>query len=454
MSTFNTLKQFVPNDVCLNCRVCCRFADKESVFRPSLLKEDKEGLREQAPTVASGQEGRIALKECSSGLYCCKFFDKEGNRCSVYDLRPFECRIYPFVIARHNGRAYLGIDSNCPYAEENRRPGEFLEYVEHLFDYLPARPDLNEICSLACDYGSSVEPLKEIKRVSLKEIALGDRAFIEGYLKPGEHRLSAYSFAGIYIWKDFFDIRQAVFDGRLLISFKNGSGAFLYLDPWGKGAGLPAIHYIRDALKVTRIDNVEEDAAEKFRQAGLRVEERGREYVYLREEQAALKGGRFKSKRADINYFLNNYGFKYRPYKESDKDGAVSLLEGWAKGRQSASKDKMHNLMLEDALRYHRRAFEDYKGLGLTGRVVEVDGRLRAYSFGFELNARTFCVLLEVADLKIRGLAQFIFREFCKERKEDFINVMDDSGLEGLRKTKLSYRPHRIESYYTVLLEK
>ncbi|MDD4909157.1 MAG: phosphatidylglycerol lysyltransferase domain-containing protein [Candidatus Omnitrophica bacterium] len=446
MSTFNTLQQFVPNDVCLSCRVCCRFADKESVFRPSLLKEDKEGLREQ--------ESRIALKECSDGLYCCEFFDKEGNRCSVYDLRPFECRIYPFVIVRHNGRAYLGIDSNCPYAEENRRSGKLLEYAEYLRDHLLARADLSRIHSLACDYGGSVEPLKEIERVSLKEIALGDRAFIEGYLKPGEHRLSAYSFAGVYIWKDFFDIRQAVFDGGLFILFKNGSGAFLYLNPLGKGADLSAVNYIRDVLKAARIDNVEEDAAEEFRRSGLRVEERGREYVYLREEQAALKGGRFKSKRADINYFLKNYRFQYRPYKESDKDAAVSLLEEWAKGRKDASRDRTHDLMLEDALRYHRRVFEDCKGLGLAGRVVEVEGRLRAYSFGFELNTRTFCVLLEAADLKIKGLAQFIFREFCKERKEEFINVMDDSGLEDLRKTKLSYRPHRIENYYTVLLEK
>ena len=53
-----------------------------------------------------------------------------------------------------------------------------------------------------------------------------------------------------------------------------------------------------------------------------------------------------------------------------------------------------------------------------------------------------FCVLLEVCDLKFKGISEYIFREFCRGLTDyKYINTMDDSGLENLRISKLSYHP-------------
>jgi hypothetical protein len=41
--------------------------------------------------------------------------------------------------------------------------------------------------------------------------------------------------------------------------------------------------------------------------------------------------------------------------------------------------------------------------LGLTGAVVRVQGRIRAYTMGVWLNQSVFCVLLEVADRDMVG---------------------------------------------------
>jgi uncharacterized protein len=63
----------------------------------------------------------------------------------------------------------------------------------------------------------------------------------------------------------------------------------------------------------------------------------------------------------------------------------------------------------------------------------------------------TFCILYEITDLGIKGLAQFIFRRFSQELKGyKYINIMDDSGLENLRKTKLAYKPTRLIPAYIV----
>ena len=38
------LKQFVPSEVCLKCKGCCRYKEADSAWRPKLGAGDQEGL--------------------------------------------------------------------------------------------------------------------------------------------------------------------------------------------------------------------------------------------------------------------------------------------------------------------------------------------------------------------------------------------------------------------------
>jgi len=86
--------------------------------------------------------------------------------------------------------------------------------------------------------------------------------------------------------------------------------------------------------------------------------------------------------------------------------------------------------------------------------VVKVADRVTAFTLGFPINPGTFCVLYEITDLSIKGLAQFIFRQFARDLKGyRYINIMDDSGLGNLKKVKLSYHPVRAVAAYIVQRE-
>jgi hypothetical protein len=105
--------------------------------------------------------------------------------------------------------------------------------------------------------------------------------------------------------------------------------------------------------------------------------------------------------------------------------------------------------MLQDSAQAFGRMLDDYDALGIIGRVVLVDGKLIACTFGMPVNEETFCVLFEVADLSYKGVAAFIFRQLCEDvAPYRCINIMDDSGLESLRTVKESYRPLRRVSAY------
>jgi hypothetical protein len=74
---------------------------------------------------------------------------------------------------------------------------------------------------------------------------------------------------------------------------------------------------------------------------------------------------------------------------------------------------------------------------------------VKAYAFGYPRSSEVFCVLLEVADRSVYGLAQYLFREFCREVKQySFVNTMDDSGLPGLARAKRAYHPCQLISNF------
>ena len=100
---------------------------------------------------------------------------------------------------------------------------------------------------------------------------------------------------------------------------------------------------------------------------------------------------------------------------------------------------------MDDSLNCLKLLLKDCGYLGITARIVKIDNEIKAFTFGYKLNKDTFCILYEITDLTVKGVAQFIFRVFCEELKDyKYINIMDDSGLENLKVVKLSYHPVRL----------
>ena len=78
--------------------------------------------------------------------------------------------------------------------------------------------------------------------------------------------------------------------------------------------------------------------------------------------------------------------------------------------------------------------------------------RIRGFTFGENLNQTQSSIVIEKTDLEVKGLAQFIFSEFCRTQFADrpLVNVGDDWGLETLAWTKMSYRPVKLLQKYVL----
>ena len=290
----------------------------------------------------------------------------------------------------------------------------------------------------------------------LNSLRAKDRKVFERFLGLRRHSLSVYAFANIYIWKALFKIYWAEIEGCLCVFFKDDTGAFLNFPPLARKNNPAAVAQAFDILDglntnkdVSRIENIGEEDVSFYRRSGYCCRLKSHDYLCSRPELAGLKGNRFKSKRSSRNYFTKNYQYEYFKFSLKHRDSCLKLYDEWAVARALANSDNIYRGMLEDSRRCLGLLLNSYKDLDITGRLVEVEGRLKAFTFGFELSNNTFCILYEVADLSVKGLAQFIFSEFCRDLKSyKCINVMDDSGLENLRKVKLSYHPVKLVPAY------
>ena len=291
----------------------------------------------------------------------------------------------------------------------------------------------------------------------LKPLELTDKPLFDQYACRTPTKLSSYAFAPLYVWRDFFRFYWTIIDDRFCVFAKQGDDYFMPIMPMG---GPPREKAIREAYafmleesrakQIVRIENVPASLLPIFRAMGFDATLKETEYLYEANALVQLKGNPYKSKRAAYNAFIRSYpSAEIRPYQPTYLADCLSLYESWQQTRRAKYDDYIYQAMLDDSRSAHRTGLMNHEGLGLVGRAVFIDGKLKGYTFGYPLNSEVCCVLFEVTDLRMRGLAQFLFREFCREQSANrFIHAMGDSGLAIIKQVKLSYRPcERIPSY-------
>ena len=132
------IKQLIPEKVCLVCRGCCRFNKKESIWSPSLLDADIQGLlKNNIPSSLISGRNKLHLEpHGEENNFICPFLTAPSNKCKIYSFRPFECQLYPFLIHRANDKVFLGIDLRCPFVEVNLKTQRCKEHVQYLTELL------------------------------------------------------------------------------------------------------------------------------------------------------------------------------------------------------------------------------------------------------------------------------------------------------------------------------
>ncbi|MDC7232312.1 MAG: DUF2156 domain-containing protein [Spirochaetales bacterium] len=175
--------------------------------------------------------------------------------------------------------------------------------------------------------------------------------------------------------------------------------------------------------------------------------EQDSDYLYTTEKMQHYPGRKLHKKRN----LLKQYQTLYCPHVEELRDDntheTLDLLDSW----QNSSTQEMG-----DSDYYQcREALEKREQFCLRGAIFYADNKPSGFMLGEEVSPDVFTIHFAKGDVNYKGIYQFMFNRFaehfCRGFKE--INLEQDLGMEGLRKTKRSYQPDRMALKYRVHLK-
>ncbi|MDR3350122.1 MAG: phosphatidylglycerol lysyltransferase domain-containing protein [Prevotellaceae bacterium] len=294
--------------------------------------------------------------------------------------------------------------------------------------------------------------------INFQAITFADREKINAVLKLSDFRAAEYSFANIFNWSKAFNSEVAFFEDFLLC--RGGRERKSYLYPAGAGnleAAITAMindaaalghPFVLRAIQAEGKQLLEQLFPGRFHFTAWR---NTYDYIYHSGDLINLSGKKFQSKRNLISRFNKNFEWHYESVTAANLQECVQMNEEWC--RIYACHE---NSSLQAETCAVRRALNYFSDEMLAGGLLRADGKVIAYTVGEQINSDTFIVHIEKAfGEKFPGAYQAINREFAERHAAHlkYINREDDTGDEGLRKAKLSYRPaFMIEKYSAALI--
>ena len=290
-----------------------------------------------------------------------------------------------------------------------------------------------------------------------------DRKRVQAVTLGSGRRNCNFNFANLIGWRFWFNTEVCICHEVVVFRFNlEGRRAYMLCSASAPSASLLELlcHDAATAGAPLLILNMEDEpaaAVKALMPERVTVEPRRNQYdyIYRREDLAKLKGGSLKAKRNHVNKFLSIYpDFEYRPLEPSLFDECRRLARTWRTEVEESQHDSDYELTADAEARAMENVFTHWQQLDAIGGSIFVDGRMVAFTYGAPVTHDTFDVCVEKANRRIDGAFNIINQQFADHLPEQYVylNREEDMGLEGLRKSKLSYHPHILLSYNNVTI--
>ena len=295
--------------------------------------------------------------------------------------------------------------------------------------------------------------------LEFRNIDISDKPRIDAALAESQFMGCEYSFANNMAWRRLAESKIAFFrDFYICCAFGTDDGIPHFMLPAGKGNYREVIDEMKrftDSMGVPLVitgvtDNFLPVFAELYPDAFTITSDRdSSDYIYNSSDLINLSGKKYHGKRNHLARF-NKLGCTYSPMTENDFDDCITF---GAVSYNNKLSENDHSFVAEQfAINTY---FSYFSELGLKGGIIRKDGCIAAFTVGEPINRNTFCIHIEKADTSFDGIYAGINNCFARDAAAEyrFINREEDLGIEGLRKSKLSYYPAFILNKNTIVFK-
>ncbi|NLU51355.1 MAG: DUF2156 domain-containing protein [Clostridiaceae bacterium] len=289
--------------------------------------------------------------------------------------------------------------------------------------------------------------------VSFKPISLDDKDLFTDIFAKSKPKASEMSFAYLFMWECEYNLLYAIVEDHLcMISRPRNFKPFAFCPIPVDGVRNDekfkrALTVIEEYFKNNGMDllfgRVEESRLEELKQVyGSRMEaeylEDISDYVYETSNLINLPGKKLRKKKNHINQFMRLYGsYEYVPVDKSNVEECRRIFDEWCeKNHECKAKISCERAACN-------RLLDNWDVLPLKGALIKVNGKFEAFTIGELLNPDMAVIHIEKGNSDIHGVYPLINRDFCANEWSGvkYINREEDMGIEGIRKSKLSYNP-------------
>ncbi len=282
-----------------------------------------------------------------------------------------------------------------------------------------------------------------------KRAELEDKEIIESYFNHHTSRSCERTFVNVFLWSRQYPVTWAVIEGALV--FKSEDPAHVsYAFPAGEDE---SVKRALDAMKAyseakgypfamynVTPDNFEQLEAWYPGRFQIKYERDYADYVYETEKLASLSGKKLHAKRNHVNKFKSVYEgrWSYEPITKDNLEECFQMALRW-RNDNGCEEDPEKNAEMCVTL----NALRLFEELELTGGILRVDEEIVAFTIGEPICSDTFGVHIEKAFIEVPGAYNMINQQFVEHECMGYryVNREEDTGAQGLRQAKLSYRP-------------
>lgn len=280
-----------------------------------------------------------------------------------------------------------------------------------------------------------------------KKITLDDREIFEKMYEKYPPIHSDNVFSTLVSWMDYGNYKYAFYKENIII-MSNIDKVIRFRPPIGE----KKLDVFKDVMRLARkqsanypfgmiTNDVKDWLKEMYPSLTFYSHRDFFEYIYSSSDLADLKGSDYRKIRNRLNKFHKKYEFEIEKVSKGNMGEIKKFLKRWCLWKDCES----------DPILSHEKAaifysIDNFFKLELKGILIRIDDRIEAMSIFEEMSPDTILVHYEKASTNYDGIYKAINQETAKIVKDDYkyINRESDMGISGLRRAKLSYRPHHM----------
>ena len=298
-------------------------------------------------------------------------------------------------------------------------------------------------------------PLLMKTMIDFKDLTIEDKPRIGELICASGCHGADYNFANIFMWRHTYKPRLAYISERIIVFMPEGGGLYAY--PKGRGKLEHAIAEMRSDARERGIRFQMRGLTERVLEEFLPIygnefdiiEDRDNaDYIYTVDKLCNLRGRHLSSKRNHIKHFERNGDWNFTRITAENLSIARDFTEEFYDIKSDPS--------LEPEAKAIGEMFKYYEELEFYGGMLSQNGKPVAFTAGTRLDDATFDTHFEKALPNVEAAYTMVNREFARMIHEllpdiEYFNREEDIGIEGLRRSKESYRPDKLLMKYTVI---